>query len=109
MHVVGVRKTLVEEQPWLAASVFKAFAQAKRAAETDLAEVAALKITLPWLAADYADTVALMGRDYWRYGVAGNEKTLETFLRYHHEQGLSQRRLAITDLFAPSTLEQVKI
>lgn len=109
MHVVGVRASLVEAHPWLAASVFKAFAQAKRIAEADLGEVAALKVTLPWLAAEYAETVALMGRDYWSYGVAGNERALDTFLRYHHEQGLSQRRLTIPELFVPSTLEQVKL
>jgi 4,5-dihydroxyphthalate decarboxylase len=109
MHVVGIRAGLVEQHPWLAASVFKAFAQAKRHAEAELGEVAALKVTLPWLAAEYAETVKLMGRDYWRYGVAGNERVIDTFLRYHHEQGLSQRRLTIPELFAPSTLEQVKL
>ena len=109
MHVVGIRTALVEQHPWLAASVFKAFQLAKRAAEADLAEVAALKVTLPWLPAEYADTVALMGRDFWTYGVAGNEPAIETFARYHHEQGLSARPLAIPELFAPTTLEQVRI
>jgi 4,5-dihydroxyphthalate decarboxylase len=109
MHVIGIRATLVEQHRWLAASVFKAFAQAKRRAEAELAEVAALKLTLPWLAAEYADTVALMGRDFWSYGVEGNERTLETFARYHHEQGLSARRLAPHEIFAPTTLEQVRI
>jgi len=34
---------------------------------------------------------------------------LDTFLRYHHEQGLSQRRLAAEELFAPEALESFKI
>ena len=34
---------------------------------------------------------------------------LDTFLRYHHEQGLSKRRLAPQDLFAPETLESFRI
>jgi len=34
---------------------------------------------------------------------------LDTFLRYHHEQGLSKRRLQPDELFAPETLESFKI
>jgi 4,5-dihydroxyphthalate decarboxylase len=109
MHVVGVRKTLVEQYPWLAASVFKAFVEAKNIAIEDLSEVAALKTSLPWLAAEYEETVNLMGDDFWSYGIAGNEKTLQTFLRYHHEQGLSARRINLEEMFAPSTIEQFKI
>jgi 4,5-dihydroxyphthalate decarboxylase len=50
-----------------------------------------------------------MGEDYWPYGFAGNRATLATFLRYHHEQGLSKRRLEPEELFAPETLESFKI
>jgi 4,5-dihydroxyphthalate decarboxylase len=31
---------------------------------------------------------------------------LETFLRYHHEQGLSPRRVQLDEMFAPGTREQ---
>ncbi len=109
MHVVGIRKSLVEQQPWLAASVLKAFIQAKNIAMNDLAEVAALKTSLPWQAAEYEDTAELMGKDFWSYGVADNQKTLELFLRYHYEQGLSARRMAVSDMFASATMEQFKI
>jgi 4,5-dihydroxyphthalate decarboxylase len=109
MHVVGIRKALVEQYPWLAASVFKAFLEAKDFALTELSEVGALKTSLPWLAAEYEETAGLMGTNFWSYGVDGNEKTLQTFLRYHHEQGLSARRMTPEDLFAPSTLEQTRI
>jgi 4,5-dihydroxyphthalate decarboxylase len=34
---------------------------------------------------------------------------LDTFLRYHHEQGLSTRRLRPEELFAPETLDSFKI
>ncbi len=50
-----------------------------------------------------------MGDDYWPYGFAKNRQTLETFLRYHHEQGLSKRLLTPEELFAPETLESFKI
>jgi 4,5-dihydroxyphthalate decarboxylase len=75
----------------------------------ELAEIAALKVTLPWLAAEYEETIAAMGQDFWPYGVADSKPTLEALLRYHHAQGLSSRRLEIAELFAPSTLEQVRV
>jgi 4,5-dihydroxyphthalate decarboxylase len=50
-----------------------------------------------------------MGEDFWPYGLAANAGVLATFLRYSHEQGLSPRRLAADELFAPETLESFKI
>jgi 4,5-dihydroxyphthalate decarboxylase len=109
MHVVGIRNELLAQNPWLAASVLKAFTEAKNLALQQLAEVAALKVSLPWLASEYEETVGVMGKDFWRYGIAGNEATLDAFLGYHHRQGLSERRLSIADLFAESTMEQVLV
>jgi len=50
-----------------------------------------------------------MGEDWWPYGFAPNRHVLDTFLRYHHEQGLSRRRLQPEELFAPETLAAFKI
>jgi TatD DNase family protein len=55
------------------------------------------------------ETRAEMGDDYWPYGLDKNYATLETFLRYHYEQGLSKRLLKPEELFAPETLEAFKI
>jgi 4,5-dihydroxyphthalate decarboxylase len=35
-----------------------------------------------------------------------NRKVLETFLRYHHEHGLSKRLYGAEELFAPETLAE---
>ncbi len=109
MHVVGIRASLVEQHPWLASSVFKAFNQAKDHALRELSEVGALKTSLPWLTSEYDDTVAAMGRDFWQYGVPGNRPALEAFLRYHHQQGLSQKLMRVEDLFASATEAQFVI
>ncbi|WP_172292071.1 ABC transporter substrate-binding protein [Pseudoruegeria sp. HB172150] len=109
MHAVGIRKSLVERHPWLPASLCKAFAGAKAIAEQDLGEVTALKIGLPWVAAEYEHTVRVMGRDFWSYGIEPNRKTLEAMMRYSHEQGLATRRLALEEVFAESTMEDVSV
>ena len=57
-------------------------------------------------AGHYVDEIKqLMGHDYWPYGVELNRKTLETFLRYCQEQGLSNRNMEVDELFAHETLE----
>ena len=70
---------------------------------------AALKAMLPWLVAHVEQAKREMGGDWWSYGLAPNRHVLETFLRYHREQGLSKKRLAPEDLFAPETAESFKI
>ena len=109
MHVIGIRRRLVDENPWLPASLYKAFVAAKRAAYADLYDVTALKVTLPWLAAEAESTRALMGEDFWPYGIAQSRTTLEALVRYAASQGLIGRRPAVEDLFAPSTLDTVRV
>jgi 4,5-dihydroxyphthalate decarboxylase len=109
MHVVVIRREIYEANRWVAQSLFKAFVHAQRLAYDDLTISAALKTMLPWQLEAVDEARKLMGPDWWSYGFAPNRYVLDTFLRYHHEQGLSPRRLQPEDLFAPETLENFKI
>jgi 4,5-dihydroxyphthalate decarboxylase len=109
MHTVAIRRELHEQNRWVAQSLYKAFAQAQRLTYESLQETAALKAMLPWLTAHLEDTRREMGEDYWPYGLEPNRKALQTFLRYHHEQGLSPRLLSPEELFVPESLESFKI
>lgn len=109
MHTVAIRREVYEQNRWVAQSLTKAFVESQRRCYEDLQETAALKAMLPWLTAHLEEARREMGDDYWPYGLDRNRKTLETFLRYHHEQGLSPRLLTPEDLFAPEALESFKI
>ena len=109
MHTVAIRREVYEANRWVAQSLVKAFTEAQRRTYDDLYVTAALKGMLPWLTSHVEEARALMGDDYWPYGFARNRDALATFLRYHHEQGLSKRRLEPEELFAPETLESFKI
>lgn len=109
MHTVAIRREVYEKHRWIAQSLYKAFVAAQRATYEDLHVTAALKAMLPWLTAHVEDARAVMGEDFWPYGFARNRKTLETFLRYHHEQGLSKRLLKPEELFVPEAMEAFKI
>ena len=109
MHALGVRADVLADAPWLAMSLGKAFGQAKKLADEDLFEVTALKIGLPWIGDEAMRTRALMGEDFWPYGVEANRRTLETMARYSFEQGLATRLLAVEDMFAPASLSVIKV
>jgi 4,5-dihydroxyphthalate decarboxylase len=109
MHTVVIRREVYEQNRWVAQSLYKAFCEAQQETYKDLYETAALKAMLPWLTAHVEEARREMGDDFWPYGYEKNEKTLETFLRYHFEQGLSKTLLTPKQLFAPETLESFKI
>ena len=105
MHLVGVRKTLAEQHPWLSGAVFKAFAESKAAALELLSDTSATKVTLPFVEEQLKSARDLMGEDFWSYGIGPNRKTLETFLSHHHAQGLSSREVKVDELFHSGTHE----
>jgi 4,5-dihydroxyphthalate decarboxylase len=109
MHVVGIRRTLAEKNPWLPGAVFKAFEQAKVVGIEKLSDTSATKVTLPFVEEALTSARALMGEDYWSYGVEKNRKVLDYFLGQHHAQGLSSRRVAVDELFHPGTYEGFKL
>jgi 4,5-dihydroxyphthalate decarboxylase len=109
MHTVVIRRDLHRANPWVAQSLYKAFAAAKAKAFEMYQQTAALPAALPWLVAHVEETRREMGEDWWPYGLAPNRHVLDAFLRYHHEQGLSPRRLAPEELFAKETLETYKV
>ncbi len=109
MHAVGIRNDVHERHPWLATSLMKAFEASRRIANQDMNEVAALKIGLPWVAQELAETKKVMGADFWTYGVEPNRKTLEALVRYAYEQGIMVKPMKVEALFAPATLDASKI
>jgi 4,5-dihydroxyphthalate decarboxylase len=109
MHLIGIKRHIVEHHPWLPASLYKAFLEAKTLALRQVKEINALPVTLPWLVAEAQETVELMGEDFWRYGVHENIKEIETLTRYAYEQGLVSRKLSVADLFPPSVIAVNKV
>jgi 4,5-dihydroxyphthalate decarboxylase len=109
MHVVVLRRDVYCVRPWIARSLYTAFEQAKSLTESRMADAVANPYMVPWLTDELERTRSLLGRDFWPYGLHSNRATLEVFLRYAHEQGLTPRRLAAEELFAPETTESYVI
>jgi 4,5-dihydroxyphthalate decarboxylase len=109
MHVLGLRRTIADQHPWLPAALLKAFSASKAIAQRKLSDTSATKVTMPFVEEQLAGAKALMGEDYWAYGVASSLPTLEAFLKHHHRQGLSPRQLTVNELFHATTHESHRI
>jgi len=109
MHTVVIRRDVYAKNPWVAQSLYKAFVASKKIAADMYNQTAALSSMLPWSVAAADEARAEMGEDWWPYGLGPNRHVLETFLRYHHEQGLSKRLFKPEELFAKETLESFKV
>ncbi len=103
MHAVGIRKDLYQRHPWLAVSVFKALIESKAVGLSDMQQTNFLRSSLPWLSDDIARVKAVMGDDYWAYGVNEARGELEAMARYAFEDGLAPRLVTPEELFASST------
>lgn len=105
MHAVAIKREVLKQSPWLAEALFNAYSQAKQLSYDYMAKLAWIFDSLPWYGQEFEETRALMGDNYYSYGIEPNRKILEALFRYSHQQGLASRKLTIEELFDPSTLE----
>ncbi|GAM43991.1 hypothetical protein TCE0_060r19251 [Talaromyces pinophilus] len=101
MHVIAIKRTVYNANPWIARELQKAFAKSKELAQEALAERAALRYMLPWLEEHVKETRAIMGEDWWKDGFKENKHVIEKFLLYSYSQGLAKQHYKAEELFAP--------
>ena len=105
MHLVVLKRSVYEANPWIAKSLMKAFASSLDIAYEAIAERAALRYMMPWLEDHLQETRAVMGERYWEDGFTANKAIIDKFLQYSFEQGLAKKKFTPEDLFASNTLE----
>jgi 4,5-dihydroxyphthalate decarboxylase len=104
MHVLAIRRDTAKEHPWLARAVFDAYSDSKTAAYRQKDRLTWATDMLPWYSQELEDTRALMGANYYPYGLDANKKTIETLFRYSHNQSLADRVLTLEETFLPESL-----
>lgn len=109
MHIIAIRKDVLDRNPWVAVNLFDAFEKAKDNSVARAMKINASRFPIPW----YYDTAQkmanLFGDDYFPYGIEKNRHTLEAFLKWAYEQGIASRRLDVEALFPESVQGRFKI
>ena len=63
-------------------------------------------MTQPWVSQELEETRAIMGDNFYSYGLTeNNSKTLNALFRYSHDQGLARNLVTIEELFHPLSFE----
>jgi 4,5-dihydroxyphthalate decarboxylase len=109
MHVIVLRRAPYQRDRWIAMNLLKGFEEAKRLSMARIVEIGLSHVPMPWLAEHAQRWRQLAGEDFWPYGIEGNRPTLEAFVQYAFEQGVTPRKLQVEELFAPETRESFKI
>jgi 4,5-dihydroxyphthalate decarboxylase len=99
MHFMGIRQEIVDKYPWVPINMFQAFNEAKTIAMKRMENPRI--VPLAWYREAWEEQQELLGPDPWEYGLTDrNRRTLETYLGYSYEQGLTRRLFAPDELFA---------
>ncbi len=107
MHTVVLRKGLLASDPGLAEAIYRGFLDAKTAASKDYEHGMIfnnMETMFPWFSYLISQNRAVLGADWWPYGIEANRKALDAVLRYHFEQGITRRLFTIEEIFVPGLL-----
>jgi len=107
MHAIAVKTELLDENSWLAASIFDAYKESKAMNYNFMRKLGWAYDSLPWYGQELEDTRKVMGDNYYSYGIKGNKKVLKKICNYSYDQGLSKSKLSIKDLFHKSGLDLI--
>ena len=109
MHIIAMRRHLLDEHPWAARNLYNAFAESKRRSLERLLDPAVSRYPLPWLATYAHQMRERFGGDPFPYGIEANRPTLEQMALYAWQQGIAQRRFEPEEIFPKGLMTRVII
>jgi 4,5-dihydroxyphthalate decarboxylase len=109
MHVIAVRKAILDNQPWVARNLYNAFEESRRHSLERILDPAVSRYPVPWLTAYATRMQQMFGGELFPYGIEANRPTLELFLHYAYEQGIAHRLAKPEEIFPAGIMASVKI
>ena len=74
-----------------------------------LTETGSPKASFAWLQPMIEEEQRIIVPDWYPYGIEQNRPTIEALLQYTNEHGLTDRRVKLEELFAPSTMRDIPL
>ena len=108
MHIIALRKAVLDGAPWVARNLYNAFEESKRRSLERILDPAVSRYPVPWLT-NYARHMQEMFGELYPYGIEANRPTLALFLRYAHEQGIAHRLAKPEDIFPAGIMASAKV
>lgn len=110
MHVLCVKREVVDGHPWVAMNLLEAFQEAARRSVARVSSWRRSCVPLPWTGyhAEWMARHFDEGR-YWVCDIDHNRHVLDVFLRYAREQGVAHREVSVDELFPVEVRTQVVV
>jgi 4,5-dihydroxyphthalate decarboxylase len=107
MHVIAMKRSILDQYPWVAGSLYNAFNLSKNRAHARMFEQSVSRYPLPWLTTYARRMRDTFGGDPFPFGIEENRPTLEQFLRYVAEQGIAHRHAKVEEIFPKGMMVEV--
>jgi 4,5-dihydroxyphthalate decarboxylase len=102
-HIIVVKESLLQEHPWVALELYKAFQRAKEVAYERARELRST--VLLFGGSDLEQQAAIFGEDPYQLGVRANRKMLDIAVQGCLSQGLISRKFSAEEVFHQTTLD----
>ena len=109
MHIIAMKRSIVQAHPWAARNLYNAFLESKRRSVERLLDPAVSRYPVPWLATYARRMRDVMGGDLFPYGIEENRPTWEQMARYTFQQGIARREMPPEDMFPAGIMTKVII
>ncbi|MEU6749628.1 hypothetical protein ABZ914_25725 [Spirillospora sp. NPDC046719] len=97
IHILALKREVVDEHPWLPEVLQDAFEESKR---VWLQRRRLLTDTTPWLLDELETQARLFGDDWMPYGAGANAAMVAAFCEELYEQGIAPRPIKAEEVFA---------
>lgn len=109
MHIVAMKKQILDENPWVARNLLNAFQESKRRSLERLLDPAVSRYPLPWLATYARRMKDMFHGDPFPYGIEENRATWEQMALYTYQQGIAHRQFTPEEIFPKGIMTEVII
>jgi 4,5-dihydroxyphthalate decarboxylase len=108
MHIIAMKRSILEEHPWAARNLYNAFLESKRRSIERILDPAVSRYPVPWLTT-YARKMRDRFGDLYPYGIEENRPTWEQMALYTFQQGIAHRQFKPEEIFPKGIMTKVII
>jgi 4,5-dihydroxyphthalate decarboxylase len=109
MHIIAMRRSIVDEHPWVARNLYNAFLESKRRSIERILDPAVSRYPVPWLTTYARKMRDTFGGDLFPYGIEENRPTWEQMALYTYQQGIAHRHMTPEEFFPAGIMTKVVI
>ena len=109
MHIIALKKHLLDDNPWIARNLYNAFEESKNRSLERLLDPAVSRYPLPWLATYARRMRTLFDGDTFPFGIEKNRATFEQMMLYTYQQGIAQRHMTPEEIFPEGIMTRIVI